>query len=332
MNAGSGGEPSPGHLPDLRLLLYFVTLAEELHFGRAANRRHITQPALSKQLKRLEQQLGVRLFDRSRQHVELTAAGEALLEPARDALGAAAAFQAQAEHYRHRLDGRLRVGFCAQAANEFTPVILRQLACQHPDAIVELRQYPIGSGAQAVAGSLADVAFLRLPVRTTELRVLPLFDEGRVAVLPEDHPLSAAESAGIASLLDEAWILSGSEDSEYQAFAQAAGQRRDRPLRAGATVRSVDDYLEAVLAHQGIGLAPSSAARYYARPGIRYVPVPDAERSVVALAWPNRPGHPVPLAAALIQIAVDVVSRARAVDGMRVLARGVPRAAGPRKA
>ncbi len=287
---------------------------------------------MSKQLRRLEQQLGVRLFDRSRQHVELTAAGEALLEPTRSALGAAAAIQAQADHYRHRLDGRLRVGFCGQAANEFTPRILRTLTRHPPDALVELRQYPIGTGGQALAGSLADVAFLRLPVCTADLRVLPLFDEGRVAVVPEDHPFGAAESVSITHLLDEPWILSGSADSEYQAFARATAQRSEHPLHVGATVRSIDDYLEAVLAYQGIGLAPSSAARYYARPGIRYVPVPDAQRSVVALAWPNHPGHPVPLAAALIQIAIDVVSQARATDGMRVLAGRIPRVVGLRKA
>lgn len=116
----------------------------------------------------------------------------------------------------------------------------------------------------------------------------PVVMEPRVAVLPADPVPANHESLDIGQLVDEPWVVSANRDPAYQRFAPALGSRGGRPPILGPTVHTIDEYLEVVLAHRAIGLAPSSAARYYARPGITYVPVPDAAPSVCTLSWSAR--------------------------------------------
>lgn len=279
---------------DLRLLRALVVLAEEDHVGRAAARLHVSQPALSKQIAQLERTTGLTLFERHPRGVTPTEAGRLLVERARHVLAEADSFDAAAARARRALSGRLLLGFIGQAANERTPVLLRSYRERHPDVVVELRQYDMTDLSAGLRTGETDVALLRLPLGVPDLVHEPLLVEPRVAVLPAEHRLAGEARIGIAQLLDEPWVVSASPDPVYQDFALATDARDGRPPRPGPTVRSIDEYLEAVLAHQGIGLAPASAARYYARPGVVYVPVPDARPSVCALSWSARhdPGRP----------------------------------------
>lgn len=304
--------PSPAdvlsrHAFDQQLLVYFVAVAEELNFSRAAVRCHVSQPALSKQIKRLERLIEVRLFDRSSRAVSMTEAGQRLLTPARDVLAAGQRFTESASQERRRSRRSLKVAFVAQAANEYTTAILREFAHRYPDATVQLQQLGPGHVRPALLDGRVDIAIVRLPIDAEGLAVTPLFSEPRVAVLPADHRLAGHASASIDDLLDEPWILNAAPDDRFQAFARADAHRAGHPLVVGATISSVDEYLEAVLAHQGIGLAPASATRYYARSGVVYLPVPDAEPSVAALAWPDEAGHPRPLAQAFADIVLELI-------------------------
>jgi len=118
----------------------------------------------------------------------------------------------------------------------------------------------------------------------------PVLVGQRVAVLPESHRLAGEDEVRVAQLFDDPWVVSAGPDAAYQRFALAIDDRAGRAPVLGPTVRNIDEHLEVVLAHRAVGLAPASAARYYARPGITYVPVPDAQPSVCALSWPHR--HP----------------------------------------
>lgn len=141
-----------------------------------------------------------------------------------------------------------------------------------------------------LADRSTDLALVRPPIDTTGLRLHPVLVEPRLAVLPADHPLAASAALSVSDLFDLPWVQPGSPDPLYRAFALASDRRGGVPPRLGPTVNSIDEYLEVVRSGRGIGLAPASAARYYSRPGVAYVPVADAEPSIVALAWLDREG------------------------------------------
>src|SRR5437660_7495761 len=143
---------------DLRLVEYFIALAEELHFGRAAERLHIAQPSLSQQIRRLEDQLGVTLLERTSRHVSLTPAGEALLREGRKMLT-----QARRAIQATRVAGaeRLTVGFYGSAASAALPEVLAAFSRRHPHVEVTVRELLLGSVDDVLDGKV-DVAFTRL--------------------------------------------------------------------------------------------------------------------------------------------------------------------------
>ncbi len=309
---------------DLQKLRYFSVLADELHFGRAAARLFLSQSALSTAIRSLERSLGVVLFERTSRRVALTEAGRALLPQTERLLAEADHLLANAREHRSGGAGRLRLAFVGQAANELTPRLVELFAAQHRGVHVELRQV----AAHQVTGLLrtgeADVAILRLPVSSTAgLVVSRLFEEDRVAVLPADHVLARRGVVTLAELLDEPWVLGATDDDAQRRFATAADRRDGAAVRPGPTVETLDEYLEAVAAHQGIGLAPVSVTRFYARPGIAFVPVQDAEPSVVALSWAASAPEAARWGRSLRDLAHDVWQR-EPPPGSRTLAADVP--------
>ena len=290
---------------DPRLLRSLVALADEGHVGRAASRLHLTQPALTKQLSQLERSTGLILFDRHPRGIRPTEVGRLLIDRARHVLRELDDFDVLAARSRRSVTGRLALGFVGQAANELTPQLLRTFRAAHPDVTVELRQYDMRDLTAGLAGGASDLAILRLPVTAPTglagLRHEPLLVEPRVAVLPDTHPLAHHDQLRVAELFDDPWIVSAGDDPAYQAFALATRDRNGRPPHLGPTVNNIDEYLEAVLAGLGVGLAPASAARYYNRPGINYPAVTDAEPSVCALSWCTDT-TPAPPAQAMIDV------------------------------
>jgi len=272
---------------DARLLRTLLVLGDELHVGRAAQRLHLTQPAVSKQLAQLERSTGLVLFIRHPRGLTPTDAGRLLVERARHVVEQVDAFDGLAARARRSISGRLVLGFVGQAANELTPGLLRDYRLVHPDVVVELRQHDMANLTAGLTSGESDLALLRLPVSlgTPPLVHEPVLVEPRVAVLPAGHRLAEREHVALAELFDEPWLVSASGDPVYQDFALETAARAGVPAQRGPTVRNIDEYLEYVLAGAGIGLAPASAARYYARPGIVYVSVPDARPSVCALSW-----------------------------------------------
>ncbi len=283
---------------EVRLLRSLIVLAEEGHVGRAAARLHLTQPAVSKQLAQLERSTGLRLFDRHPRGLTLTGEGRLLVERARRVVHEADAFEVVAARTRRTVTGRLILGFVGQAANEGTPELLRAYHLAHPEVTVELRQYDMRDLTAGLISGASDLALLRLPVTAPDgspaLVHEPVLTEPRVAVLPIGHPLADRDLLKLADLFGQPWVVSANPNPAYQAFALETAARGRTPPLLGPTVASIDEYLEAVLAGHGIGLAPASAARYYARPGITYVPVADARSSVCALTWTGdtKPGPP----------------------------------------
>ncbi|MEU1300803.1 LysR family transcriptional regulator [Streptomyces shenzhenensis] len=271
---------------DTRLLRSFVAVADTGSLTRAAERLFLSQPALTKQIKQLETRLGVRLFTRSR-------AGMTLTEPGRTLAARAPALLADWDRLLRETKGAadraarvLRVGFMASAANEATQNIVAEFARRRPGWRADMRQAAWSDPTAGLADGDTDVALLRLPFPGQDaLRVAVLFSEPRWIALPAGHPLGARDLIPFRDLWDEPFVAAPPESGAWRDHWLAADEREGHPVRIGAVTDRPDDWLSAIANGYGIALAPESAARYYARPGIVYRPVSGVSPSRVGVAW-----------------------------------------------
>ncbi len=294
---------------DLRLVEYFVTVAEELHFGRAADRLHIAQPSLSQQIRRLEAQLGVALLERNSRNVHLTAAGAALLHEGHKTLD-------QAHHAIQvtRAAGApsLTVGFYGSAANELLPDVLRAFGTRRPSINVSVRELLLGGIDDILDGSV-NIAFTRLLPGQTELEVEVLAQEPRLAALASTHVLASRQSLRFADLRDESFIINPAAKHEgAPARWHAEQQRNELPGRVAAEATSLQEILALVAAGRGVCLLPAAVVHHYPRAGVTYVPVTNADPAVVSLAW--RHGAICPALQAFIETSRQVAANKQGTD------------------
>ena len=247
------GEPTGQLDLDLRKLRYFVAVAEELHFGRAAERLFLAQPVLSRQIQKLEQELGVTLFERTSRNVALTRAGRQLVDEARPLL---AAGDAARRRVRQAAEARptLTVGFFIGDATVTRAI--RRFRERRPDVTTQVRRIYWSDQAQVLLDGAADVAFVHLPIDERGLELVPLYAEERVALLAADHPLARQKSIEIAQLADDPVVLHRGASDDWEAFhnqnprpdghvapegpdgEQPRGEARDRRLRRGDQLRA----------------------------------------------------------------------------------------------
>ncbi|MFB4284781.1 LysR substrate-binding domain-containing protein [Nonomuraea sp. MTCD27] len=266
---------------DLRKLRYFVAVAERLHFGQAALALHVTQPALSRQIRQLERDLGVVLFSRTSRDVSLTAAGEQFLHDARALL---AAGQAAQDRVR-RIDAgehTLTVGF--MLGTDVTAA-LSGFSAGHPDVPIELVRIRWWNQARPLLDGTVDVGFVRLPVDADGLDVLPLYPERLSLVLPARHPLSGEAGIRVADLAGEPILQYADAAPDWAAVWSAApAPDGTQPVR-GPAFRDIEELLGYVRAGRGVALLPEPVAALFPRPDIAYVPAIDVPPGRVALAW-----------------------------------------------
>jgi len=281
---------------DTRVLRYVAAVAEEGNLTRAARRLFVSQPALTKQIKHLEEQLGVQLFARSR-------AGMSLTEPGRVFAERLPRLLADWDHLMHethraasRAASKLRIGFVASAANEATQVIVAAFTRMRPDWRVDMRQAAWSNPSAGLADGVVDAAFVRLPFPgQDDLRVEPLLTEPRCVALAASHPLAATdEPIAFRDLLDEPVVAAPRETGSWSDYWVAMEERKGHPIRIGAVTEHPDDWLSAIANGYGIAFPPASSARFYSRPGIVYRPLIGISPSQVAIAWaPAADGDPV---------------------------------------
>jgi DNA-binding transcriptional LysR family regulator len=193
---------------ELRQLRYFVAVAEELHFRRAAARLHISQPPLSQQIAALEEELGVRLLERTRRRVELTPAGEAFLRDARATLAELDVAVSTARAISAGQEGVLRVGFVGSALLSIVPSTVQRFRRARPGVEIELRERSTVEQMRAVSTGLVDVGLVRPPIETDEsLHTEVVMRERTVAALPEGHPLAALRRIPLRRLAAEPLVL-----------------------------------------------------------------------------------------------------------------------------
>ncbi len=192
---------------ELRHLRYFVAVAEELHFGRAAARLSIVQPSLSQQIRQLEDELGFPLLRRTRRSVELTDAGKAFLTAAQHVLAEVQEAKRIAQRAYRGEVGRLVVGYISSSTYDLLPLILRAYRERFPHIEVALRELTTQEQVRALEEERIHVGLLRLPISTAMIRVDVVGREPIVCVLPEEHPLAAHERIPVSMLADEPFVL-----------------------------------------------------------------------------------------------------------------------------
>jgi len=270
------------HLRDLR---YFVAAADELNFTRAAERLHLSQPALSKQIRGLEAALRAQLFRRDRRQVELTAAGAALLTVARSLLqdwdeGVAIVADAAAAEARV-----LRAGTLTSIGRALFPAIVDQFAKRQPGWRIELRSFGWGDATCGLSDHAADAAFVWLPVDAAEIESEVLATERLFVALSTRHPLAERAEVGFAEIMSEPVAALPASAGPLRDFWLAIDQRAGRAPRVAAEVSTADEVFEIVSSGAAITLLAEGNAAIYARQGIVCIPVSGLKPARLAIAW-----------------------------------------------
>jgi DNA-binding transcriptional LysR family regulator len=269
----------------IHVIRYFCVLAEELHFGRAAERLSITPPSLSQQISRLEQQLDVKLFDRSPRKVELTRHGRELLPLAR---------RVQDDHdqllawgrslQRERKTPLLRVGVVAAGAGALTTAAIASTMQAIPQARIEMRRMGFFDVASELESGNVDVVFAPSPMRLPpRIRVEPLWVEPRVLVVPAGHPLADRESVEIAETNDQVFVSVAGGTPEVVDWWIVDPRPDGSRVKRGPTADSVDGLFELVAAGAGVNIAGQSASRQYRRDELGFIPITDIEPAMIVL-------------------------------------------------
>ncbi|TDD20951.1 LysR family transcriptional regulator [Nonomuraea diastatica] len=288
----------------LRELRYFVTVAEELNVTRAAERLFVSQPALSKQLRVLERQLGFGLFERVPSGMALTRQGEALLPVARDLL---ARWAVGVEEVRAAgPTGTLVIGMQTAVGRGLQQAALRRFRERLPGWEVSLRLVGWDDTSGGLADGSSDVAFIWLPV-PPGVRTYVVATERRGVAMPADHPLAGLAEVPFPALRDEPFIALPTVAGPLRDFWLALDARDDEPV-VGVTANTPEEVFEAVTSGLGVVLVAEGNAELYSRPGLAYRPVTGLPPGELAIAWREGDRRPqvVAFIDALRQVATKV--------------------------
>jgi DNA-binding transcriptional LysR family regulator len=262
---------------ELRHLRYFVAVAEELHFRRAADRLHVAQPAVSEQIRKLEQELGVRLFDRSQRGVSLTDPGVVMLEEARRVLRQADVAVCAARTARDRAARRLRIGYLEDSLLAAVPRALRRLSQAAPDLDVQLEADEAHRLIEDLRRGRFDAVVTSLPAPVSGLRVTPLGHQHAIAAISAGHPQAISATVVLEwSARERLIVLPRAANPPFHdavlAMCAAAGLS---PTFVQAN--NLAHALLSVSAGVGIALLPESAAERGGGHGVRFLPIRGAE-------------------------------------------------------
>ncbi len=292
-------------VPDVtqRQLRAFVVLAEELHFGHAAARLHMSQPSLSLTIQHLERLLGVVLLTRSTRSVALTPAGEDFRARITPALQAVDSALESAGRWAEGTRGVLRLGYLIGAGLERLPRLLREFADAYPEIRVETAEYDFADPSAGLAAGEVDIALIRPPLEVPGLRYLKVSEEGWVACLPRDHRLAGRKRLRLKDILDEPIIAAPKSAGVWRDYWVASEYRDAKPARIVGEAATFEAEFTTVAQGRAISITGETAARYYQRPGVVFVPISDAPPCSISLAWPAKGAGPT--VRRLVRIAAD---------------------------
>ncbi|TVQ25589.1 MAG: LysR family transcriptional regulator [Leptolyngbya sp. DLM2.Bin15] len=279
---------------ELRHLHYFIAVAEELHFSRAAERLCISQPPLSQQIRSLEDELGVRLFERTKRHVQLTEAGKVLLERSYLVLAQLEQAIEATQRVGRGEVGRLAIGFVGSATYTVLLEILSAFRAQFPAVELQLRELTTAQQIQALHDKQVDIGIVRSAISEPGLSVELLLPESLVLALPEAHPLSTQTEVSLSTLADELFILFPAKMGPvfYKQIIHSCQQAGFRPKVAQEAVQ-MQTIIGLVAAGLGIAIVPASLQNFH-RNGVIYRPLQEQiPQTGLYLAWRQHDSSPV---------------------------------------
>ena len=274
----------------LNHLRCFVAVAEERHFRRAADRLHMTQPPLSRQIQQLEHELGVSLLDRSNRVVSLTAAGRTFLADAKEMLRLADDAKVSARRIADGAGGTLTIGFLPASSYELIPKLVRMSARFLPAVEVVLKELVTSDQLEALHAKRIDLGILRLPVDRNQIDTLCVAREAMVLAVHEDHPVALSAIVEPEALDDQPFVMYTPAESRYHyGLLSSWFDRSAVTPRFVQYARETHTIVALVGARLGMAIVPASAARL--RPAnvtIRSLDRADDLRSEMSFAWLKR--------------------------------------------
>jgi DNA-binding transcriptional LysR family regulator len=275
------------HVRDLR---YFAAVARELSFTRAAERLYVSQPALSKQIRALERQLNVTLFDREPDGVRLTRAGSELL-PRADRM--IASWEEAERALIQSSDCTLVIGMHTSPGRGVLPRVRAMMVANCPQVELELRQIAWSDPTGGLATHVTDAAFVWLPLTHPPYRWVTIAREPRLVALPKTHRLAERDSVALSDLLDEPFLALPPSAGALRDHFLAVEERDGHPVRVAAQINDTEETYEAVASGIGICLLAAGNAPIFDRGDVTMLPVHDLGPSELVLAWHERRSPPL---------------------------------------
>ena len=269
---------------ELRQLTYFIAVAEERHFGRAAKRLHIAQPPLSQQIRQFEEQLGAKLFDRTTRRVDLTAAGALMLERGRSILNDVEALQADVYQVGQGATGVLHVGFSGASTYSVMPRIVRAAGTAYPGLTLDLHGEMLTPAMErGLLEHTLDAAILRPPVSSPEIDFRIINREPLVVALPTHSPLASDRPLSMVELTEQRFVTYPPESVMYRMTADLCREAGFQH-RVSQMAQETSTILSFVAAGGGVALMPASVRSVQLR-GVRYRELEDSPHAELAVAW-----------------------------------------------
>jgi DNA-binding transcriptional LysR family regulator len=279
---------------ELRHLRYFVTLAEELHFGKAAEKLHIAQPPLSQQIRQLEQELGFELFHRTKRSVQLTEAGQVFLGEVQQIFKQLQqAIQTGQQTNRGEI-GQLVVGFVSTAAYNILPKILKDFRSLVAGVSLELHELTTDQQLEWLREGRMDVGFIRPPVEDNTFSWETIFQESLIVALPETHRLANQCDVSLRSLANEPFILFPRKLAPglYDLIISLCQQAGFSPSVAQEAIQ-MQTIVSLVAGEMGVAIAPESLQNLQ-RTGVVYKNIQEATpKAAIAMIWRKNEKSPI---------------------------------------
>ncbi len=290
---------------ELRHLRYFVAVAEELHFGRAAARLNVAQPALSQQIKQLERELGTLLLARTKRRVARTEPGRLFLAEARRTLAQATVAIEVARGAEAGQIARLRIGYVDAALWSPLPDVIRAFRERFPRVALTMLERPPAEQPADIRRGHVDLAIGPPPPAAAQVEVTPFTEEAGMVALPAEHPLAARAAVAMSDLADASWVLVPARvPSRLRDLTHRAAAAAGFTPRVGQEARDLDALIALVSAGLGVTLVPASAARF-PRPGAVFRPLA-GERLSFRLVALRRRGLAPPAVRSFLEVLREV--------------------------
>jgi DNA-binding transcriptional LysR family regulator len=297
---------------DLNQLRCFVTVAEELHFGRAAARLNMTQPPLSRQIQVLEHIIDATLLERTSRSVRLTPAGRSFLPEARRILKLAESASQVARRIALGKTGSLKIGYTAAAAYGFLPELIAACRARLPEVDFSLKEMVSGDQLEALASGQIDAGLLRPPIARPEFATRRVVAEPLLAAIPKKHPLANAATIAIKDFDDQPFVMYSPYESRYfHDLLVALFTRADVLPRYVQHVGQIHSILAMVRAGLGVSIVPAAATNLKLA-DVRLRPLKLRTQTPVELFMVWRRDHENPLLPSLVEIAGELASTASA--------------------